>query len=53
MNLTTYTVDNRQYVMKLEAPAVAAQLAAGSGSGRMLTIRALVEYFYRREQMAQ
>lgn len=48
MNLITYTVDNRQYVMKLEAPQ-----AAGSGSGRVLTIRALVEYFYRREQMAQ
>lgn len=50
MNLTTYTTSNRRYVMEMVAPA------ADSGNKTtptMSTIRALVEYFYRREEMAQ
>lgn len=48
MNLTTYTVDNRTFVMASMAPT-----DAENGAAKVLTIQALIDYFYRREEMAQ
>lgn len=47
MNLSTYTEANRRHVMELRVP-----LSDGCGDS-VLMMQALVEYFYRHEEMAQ
>lgn len=48
INLVTHSPENRKYVMEMIAPS-----DSESGYKQVLAIRALIEYFYKYEEMAR
>lgn len=48
INLVTYSIDNRKFLMEASAPS-----DLGSQYNKASAIRALIDYFYKYEEMAR